>query len=129
MSYKAIIFDLYSTLVGNFSRKTYDHVQVKMAKTLNVEFQKYWQIKGETIKDRSLGNLTVEENIAEIGRRLGVKVDSTQIQKIIALEHEFTKNSLIPELQVLESLDQLKRGGLLLGLITNCNPTVPLYFP
>lgn len=106
MPYKAIIFDLYGTLVGNFSRKVYDQVQEQMAKTLGVPYPKYWQTKAETIKDRSLGNLTVEENIVEIGRRLDVKVDTTQIDKIIALGNEFTKISLIPVPEVIDRVFQ-----------------------
>ncbi|MDE0089284.1 MAG: HAD family hydrolase [Candidatus Poribacteria bacterium] len=128
MSYKAIIFDLYGTLVGNFSRKAYDKAQEQMAKILGVHTKNFWQIKAEIIKDRSLGNLSAAENIVEIGRRLNVKVDKTQIEKTLALNYEFTKNSLVPEPEVLEGLAQLKRSSLLLGLITNCNPTVPMLF-
>ncbi len=129
MSYKAIIFDLYGTLVGNFSRKAYDQVQVQMARILGVPFPKFWQIKAETIKDRSIGNLSAEENIIEICRRSNVKVDKTQIEKTLVLNYEFTKNSLVPNPEVLEGLDRIKRNNLLLGLITNCNPTVPQLFP
>lgn len=129
MPYKAIVFDLYGTLVGNFSRKKYDQVQEQMAKVLNVPYQKFWQTKAETVKDRSLGHLTVEENITEIGRRLDVKVDSAQIDKIIAFGNEFTKTSLIPEPEVIEGLAELKQCGFLIGLITNCNSSVPLFFP
>ena len=129
MPYKAIIFDLYGTLVGNFSRKVYDHVQKQMANVLGVPYPKFWQTKAETIKDRSLGNLTVEENITEIGRRLNVKVDTTQNDKIISLGNEFTKTSLIPEPEVIEGLVELKQCGFLIGLITNCNSSVPLFFP
>ena len=39
MQYKAIIFDLYGTLVPIFSRKIYDPVLVNMAKILNVPYQ------------------------------------------------------------------------------------------
>lgn len=129
MPFKAIIFDLYGTLVGNFSRKAYDQVQVQMAEILNVPYTKFWQIKAETIKDRSLGNLSAEENIVEICRRLNVKVDKTQIERTLALNYEFTKNSLVPEPEDLDGLDRLKRSGFLLGLITNCNLTVPKFFP
>lgn len=129
MPYKAIIFDLYGTLVGNFSRKVYDQVQEQMAKILGVPYPKFWQTKAETIKDRSLGNLSFEENITEIGRRLDVKVDTTQIDKIIALGNEFTKTSLIPEPEVIDGLVELKHSGFLIGLITNCNSSVPLFFP
>lgn len=128
LHYKAIIFDLYGTLVGNFSRQAYDQIQAQMANVLDVPFSKFWQIKAATIKDRSLGNLSVEENIEEIGRRLNVKVDITQIEEIVALGNEFTKTSLIPEPEVLEVLDRLKHTGFLLGLITNCNTSVPQFF-
>ena len=129
MPYKAVIFDLYGTLVGNFSRQAYDQVQVQMAKILDVPYPKFWQTMGETIKDRSLGNLSFQENIVEICCRLGVKPDKTQIEQTVALNYEFTRNSIIPEPEVLEALGLLKRNGLYIGLITNCNSNVPSTFP
>lgn len=128
MSYKAVIFDLYGTLVGNFSRQAYDHLQVQMAKILDVSYPKFWQPKGETLKDRSLGEQTLAENIKGVCRRLNVKVDKTQIAETIALHYEFTKDSLIPEPEVLKGLDRLKHNGFLLGLITNCSSSVLLLF-
>lgn len=129
MQYKAIIFDLYGTLVPIFSRKIYDPILAKMAKILNVPYQKYWKIKAETINDRSLGNISAEEHIKEIGRRLNVSVNKTQIEEISAINNEFTRNSLIPKSEVLQGLNQLKCKGYLLGLITNCNSYVPIVYP
>ena len=129
MPYKAVIFDLYGTLVENFSRRAYDQVQEEMAKILDVSYPKFWQAMGETIKDRSLGNLSPEENISEVCRRLGTKADRTQIEQIVFLKDEFTRHSIIPEPKVLEALDLLKRSGLYIGLITNCNSAVPRFFP
>ena len=129
MPYKAVIFDLYGTLVGNFSRKGYDLVQKEMAKILNVPYPKFWQTMGETLKDRSLGGYrSVEENVVEVCCRLGVETDRTQIEKTVALNYEFTRNSIIPEPEVLEALDLLKQRDLYIGLITNCNANVPLLF-
>lgn len=128
MPYKAVIFDLYGTLVGNFSRQAYDRVQVQMAEILGVPYPKFWQAMGETSNDRSLGvYLSFEENIVEVCRRLSV--NSTQIEQAVALNYEFTKDSLAPDPEVLEALDVLKRSSLHLGLITNCGPAVPLLFP
>ncbi len=129
MSYKAVIFDLYGTLVGNFSLQAYNKVQEKMAKILGVPYPKFWQAMGETIKDRSLGNLSAEENIVEVCRRLGVKVDRAQIKQTVFLKDEFTRNSIIPEPEVVEALDLLKRNNLRIGLMTNCNSAVPRFFP
>ena len=130
MPYSAIVFDLYGTLVGNFSRQAYDQVQVQMAKVLDVPYPKFWQTMGETFKDRTLGNnLSAEENIVEVCRRLGVNADKSQIQQIVDLKYEFTRDSLVPEPEVLEALNRLKRNGFHLGLITNCNSAVPVFFP
>ena len=109
MPYKAVVFDLYGTLVGNFSLKAYNKVQEEMAKILGVPYPKFWQAMGETIKDRSLGNLSPEENIVEVCRRLGTKADRTQIEQTVFLRNEFTRNSIIPEPEVLEALELLKR--------------------
>ena len=130
MPYKAVIFDLYGTLVGNFSRKGYDRVQKEMAEILNVPYPKFWQTMGETFKDRTLGsNRSFEDNIVEVCRRLNAKVDKTQIEQTVVLNYEFTRNSIIPESEVLEVLDLLKRTDFHIGLITNCNANVPLLFP
>ena len=128
MPYKAIIFDLYGTLVGNFSRKGYDRVQERMAKILDVPYPKLWQVMGETRKDRAIGNLSVEDTLLEICRRSGVNADRAHIEQAITLNREFTKNSIIPEPEVIETLAHLKQGGFHIGLITNCNANVPLLF-
>ena len=130
MSYEAIIFDLYGTLVGNFSRQAYDQVQAQMAKILDVPYPNFWHTMGETFRDRSLGiNRSFEDNIVEVCRRLNAEVDKAQIEQTVALNYEFTRNSIVPEPKVLAALGLLKRNGFRLGLITNCNANVPLLFP
>ncbi|MCG9126207.1 HAD family hydrolase [Candidatus Poribacteria bacterium] len=129
MKYKAIIFDLYGTLVPIFSRKVYDPVLVKMANILNVPYQEFWKIKTETINDRSLGFHSAEDHIKDLGLRLNVSVNKIQIEEILAISNKFTRNSLIPDPEVLQALNQLKSKGFFLGLITNCNKSVPMEYP
>ena len=129
MSYKAIIFDLYGTLVENFSSQAYDQVQEQMAKTLDIPYLKFRQVMLETINDKSSGGYyAVEDNILEICRRLSVKVNTTQIEQVVTLHYEFSESTLVIESKVLEALDTLKSDGLLLGLITNCRPPIPSAF-
>ncbi len=45
MPYKAVIFDLFGTLVENFSSQAYDQVQVQMAKILDIPFAKFRQVR------------------------------------------------------------------------------------
>ncbi|RKU35856.1 hypothetical protein C6496_16290 [Candidatus Poribacteria bacterium] len=129
MSYKAIIFDLYGTLVENFSSQAYDQVQEQMAKTLDIPYPKFRQVMLETINDKSSGGYhAVEDNIREICRRLSIKVGTTQIEQVVTLHYEFSESTLVIESKVLEALKTLKGDGLLLGLITNCRPPIPSAF-
>lgn len=129
MPYKAVVFDLYGTLVDNFSSQAYDQVQVQMAKVLNIPYPKFRQVMLETINDKSSGGYyAVEDNILEICRRLSIKVNTPQIEQAVTLHYEFSESTLIIEPKVLEALDTLKNDGLLLGLITNCRPPIPSAF-
>ncbi|MXV74614.1 HAD family hydrolase [Candidatus Poribacteria bacterium] len=129
MPYKAVIFDLYGTLVDNFSSQAYDQVQEQMAKTLDIPYPKFRQVMLETINDKSAGGYhAVEDNILEICRRLSIKVNTTQIEQVVTLHYEFSESTLVIESKVLEALDTLKSDGLLLGLITNCRPPIPSAF-
>ena len=118
MPYKAVVFDLYGTLVENFSSQAYDQVQAQMAKALNIPYPKFRQVMLETINDRSLGGYhAVEENVFEICRRLSMKVGMTQIKHAVTPHYEFSKNTLVVESKVLEALDTLKSEGSLYGCL------------
>jgi len=127
MRYKAIIFDLFGTLVRSFTRQEYDQVDAQMAKTVNIPFSEFWRLVGETWNDRCLGHYdSIEDNIKDICHRFGVEVDTTQITQAANYHYGFIRNAIIPERNVLEALTLLKNQGLQLGLISNCGPEVPL---
>ena len=129
MPYKAVVFDLYGTLVDNFSSQAYDQIQEQMAKGLNIPYPKFRHVMLETINDKSSGGYyAVEDNILEICRRLSVKVNTPQIEQVVTLHYEFSESTLVIESKVLEALGTLKSDGLLLGLITNCRPPIPSAF-
>lgn len=130
MPYKAVIFDLYGTLVGNFSRRAYDTVLQQMAEVLGVPFPQFSDGLKETFNARCLGGYrTFEDNLADVCRRLTAPVDTAQIEKAGALNYEFIRRSIVPDTGVPETLRLLKSEGLEIGLISNCNGEVPRLFP
>ena len=130
MPYTAVIFDLYGTLVGSFSRRGYDRIQAEMADILGVPTETFWHAMAETLTDRTTGSYrSFKANIVEICRRLNSKAEQTQIARIVGLHHEFTKAGIVPEAAVLETLGLLNNRGFRIGLITNCNANVPKLFP
>ena len=129
MSYRAIIFDLFGTLVGNFSRRANDKVIAQLAEILNVPYPQLWQCMGETYVDRCLGRYT---GLAELARALcadlGIKIETAQLRDALQLYDAFIANALIPEQAVLAALDRLKNDSVTLGLISDCVPTVSRLF-
>ena len=130
MSYRAIIFDLFGTLVGNFSRRENDKVIAQLAEILNVPYPQFWQRMGETYVDRCLGRYAGLAELAQsLCADLGIKVETSQLSDATQLYDVFIANALIPEPAVLAALDTLKNNGVTLGLISDCVPAVSRFFP
>ena len=130
MSYRAIIFDLFGTLVGNFSRRENDKVIAQLAEILNVPYPQFWQRMGETYVDRCLGRYAGLAELAQsLCADLGIKAEASQLSDAIQLYDVFIANALIPEPAVLAALDTLKNNGVTLGLISDCVPAVSRLFP
>ena len=130
MRYKALIFDLFGTLVPSYSRRAYDQVLEKTAAVLHAPHPEFREAMKRLFYERAVGtSRSVEENLVEACRRLDRKADRSQIAQAAALRYRFTQKSLIPNAETLKALAQLKSRGRLLGMITNCASDTLKCFP
>ena len=130
MRYRAVIFDLFGTLVRSFTRQEYDQVNAQMAAAVRVPCADFWRLIGETYQDSCLGRYSsYEEIVSDVCCRAGVEAEMTHITQAARFHYEFTTNAIAPDPEVLDALDWLKKRGYQLGLISNCGPAVPLLFP
>lgn len=130
MPFRAFIFDLFGTLVNGFTRQDYDQVNAQMAAAVRVPYTEFWRLMGETYRDSCLGRYnTYEDLVADVCARAGVQTHLTQITQAAAFHFEFIAKAIVPDPEVLETLDTLKKRGPRLGLISDCAPAVPLLFP
>ena len=130
MPYRAVIFDLFGTLVNSFTRREYDKINAQMAAAVSVPYPEFWRLVGETLHDSCLGRyISFEHLISDICTRTGVHADTAKIAQAAAFHHEFIASAIVPEPEVLDALDRLKKRGYRLGLISDCAPPVPLLFP
>jgi putative hydrolase of the HAD superfamily len=127
MSYRAVVFDLYGTLVDDLPREEYREVLSRMAEMFSLsadEFVEAWQQTGAR---RTVGDFTtVEECIAHVCHALGVEVDAERIEAAVELRVGFTRAHLIPRDDAVETLTRLKSTGLKIGLISDCGLEVPM---
>ncbi len=115
---KAVVFDMFETLVTLFEGRTYFHENI--AEDLKLPKDKFKEAWHMTEKDRTRGNLTIEEGLEKALMTLGSyekeSVELTAGKRREALSDSFNN---IPENSI-ELLRKLKGKGILTGLISNC---------
>lgn len=126
MKYQAVIFDLFGTLVNNFSIQQNKSALASMATVLALpeqEFIHYWM--KETWQMRARGEFkTLRENVEYICHVLGCPVEAGQVERALQIWLAFTRHSLTPRPGVIEILKQLKALGYKTGIISDCSEEV-----
>jgi putative hydrolase of the HAD superfamily len=127
MRYDAVIFDLFGTLVDNYSHKLLARVLAEMAKALHApegEFVHLWN--GETWPLRVTGSLpTIEATLKYICQRLHIKVTQEQLQAAVQIRMTYTLQTLQPRSDTVDTLKTVKSAGYKLGLISDTSADVP----
>ena len=125
--YKAVVFDLFGTLVGDFTRREYDRVNERMAKLLGIPFDEFWQLVAETGRRYYEGDYRLfEDNLEDICRLWGCRPEANALEQAARQHYDFLRRAITSSREVLETLGKLKDMGLKTGLITDCGAGVPL---
>lgn len=129
MKYKAVIFDLYGTLVDMFPFKENECVW-EMAFQLGASQPEFAQKWFDSFNQRELGEFaTVKACIEYICRAVGVPSESSKIMKATKTLLDYTFQTLTPRAEAIETLNFLKGDGFKIGLISGCSMEVPLVWP
>ncbi|HTY81910.1 MAG TPA: HAD family hydrolase [Dehalococcoidales bacterium] len=123
MKYRAVIFDLYGTLVENFPSSKSGEVLQRMAELLGVppvEFSALWT---KAFGQRMTGaHQNFQACIQDICHTLGVNPTKAQIEKAAAIRMENTHAEVSSSIDgALEVLSYLKENGYKTGLVSNCS--------
>jgi putative hydrolase of the HAD superfamily len=128
--YDAIIFDLFGTLVDTFVMDEYNEMVGSMADKLDAvreDFLRHWV---GTFHERASGVFTsTEDNILHVAGAMQLQPSAEQIAQARVLRWEFTRRWLEPRSDAIETLKQLRRMGLKIGLISDCSCEVPGIWP
>lgn len=115
---KAVIFDMYETLVTLYENPPYFGTQIAL--DAGIEEEKFQEIWRASETDRTIGKITFEELLKKIleandcysETKMNFIVKKRVQNKEAAFEH--LHKDIIP------TLSALKKKGVLLGLISNC---------
>ena len=126
MKYKAVIFDLFGTLVDNFSLREHEEVIRRMAAVLPAPSDGFLQLWLSTFNERATGVFSnPEANIAYICNKLEVQVEDAKIKESARLRFDYEARSMTPRPDALEILHSLKSRGYKTGMITDCSGEAP----
>lgn len=127
MVYKAVIFDLFGTLVDNLRAVEYDNVLSQMAAKIGVARTEFIQCWHDSYHERMSGHFpTPESNILHICKALGVLPGTDQIRAAIQARVDYVQRALVPRKGAVETIRAIKKAGLKIGLISDCSWETPL---
>ena len=124
--YKAVIFDLFGTLVDNFSQDEYKKTLEEMASILSAPSDGFARLWLETFNQRSTGFFkSPEECIHFICRELKVEINESRLNQAGRIRFDFTLRCLNPRAEAVPVITALKASGHKIGLVSDCTSETP----
>lgn len=120
MKYKAIIFDLFETLITEWGHKKY--TKNEMCSDLGIErgaFNLYWEEKEQ---ERYIGKIDFMDSVLYVCEKCGKQIDDSTLEAII--DKRIKTKSMCFEYvnpDVFQLLSQLKSMGFKLAIVSNCS--------
>jgi putative hydrolase of the HAD superfamily len=129
MEYKAVIFDLFGTLVDDFAASV-GQTYTELAEALGVPCEQFMQPWRQTTKMRSDGTFqTVEAGIEHVCGIMGVRAGVEQMTKAVEIRLQQARRALEPRADAVATLARLKDAGCKIGLLSNCSVEIPIVWP
>jgi len=121
MKYKAVIFDLYGTLVSN--KFGSDNSLKEMAEVLSAPEKEFANIWNAGFKKRMTGEYTnFQDCVENVCRELKLPATRNQIEIAANIRFNFTRQEMLsPQTLAVETISQLKTKVQKIGLLSNCS--------
>ncbi len=130
MKYKAVIFDLFGTLVDSFTVPEYFQNLDEMAAILQVPPEGFSKIWRDSFYMRTDGShRTPEESIRFTCNQMGCTVEEERVQQAAETRLAFTLRTMAPRPGTIATIEEIKRRGYKTALISDCSPETPAVWP
>jgi putative hydrolase of the HAD superfamily len=127
MKYSAVIFDLFGTLVDNFSYQEHRDMLSEMAEAISVPSDDFIKLWIETFRERVTGVFnTPESNIIHICKEIDAYPNEENIKTACKIRREFTRKSLTPRADCESTILKLRSMDLKTALVSDCTSEVPV---
>jgi len=123
---EAVVFDLFGTLVPEFSKSDFFESVRDMAHVLGADRDRFEDAWRQTAEARQTGLFaTVEDNVRHICGALGVDPSDDALATALDLRLQLYRTWFHPRRGALETLTELKSRDYPIGLVSMCAPDAP----
>lgn len=130
MGIKAVVFDLFGTLIDNFVREEYQENLHQMAQLMEISPEAFSTGWKEIYRDRLLGFCRSPRGCVErICRNLNVSPPVDAVTRACQLRFDYVRQSLVPRPDTLPTLKALREMGMKIGLLSDCSSEIPEIWP
>lgn len=119
MKYRAVIFDLWQTLVP-WPTESAREMYAQLAETWGADPETFHEVWIRGRREREIG--PIEPHLRSIAQELGLTGD---LEAVMAMRRDWTFKSLVPRDDAVPTLQELRRRGHRLGMISACSQDVP----
>jgi putative hydrolase of the HAD superfamily len=127
---KAVVFDLFGTLVDSLSRTEFDQVLGEMADAIRAPREDFLTVWNASYTERALGkHKSIAASVEMIAKRLGLSPTPGEVDEAVRIRTEFSRRAMKPRADAVETLQKLREMGLKIGLITDCSLEIPILWP
>jgi putative hydrolase of the HAD superfamily len=125
--FKAVIFDLFGTLIDDFASSGGARHVEQMAAALQVPYEPFMQLWSQTLEMRIVGEFqTVEANLSYVCGKLNVRPGAAEIAQAVDIRMRHMRRVLQPTPGAIDTLAQLRQRQFAIGLISNASIEIPL---
>jgi len=127
MKFKAVIFDLFGTLVNDFGSSGAAIHMRDMASALGIPHEPFAQLWAQTINMRIDGAFdSVVANIKHVCDAMNADPRPEQIAAAVEIRMHYVRQALQPKSNAIDTLARLKTRAYRTGLLSNCSIEIPL---
>ena len=127
MKIKAVIFDLFGTLIDSFNSQEYKQILSEMASLLALPEDSFYDLWTGSFNQRALGVFkTIEESFKFISNQLDKPINVSGIEQAVRIRLNYSKKTLVPRNDAIMTLKHLRKIGFKIGLISDCTYEIPL---
>ncbi|MGC4086823.1 MAG: HAD-IA family hydrolase [Polyangiaceae bacterium] len=127
MTLRAVVYDLFGTLVPKWSSELARAALRRISSVLGVDHEEFTRAWQQTDVCREVGRVSVEHGFEVAAQSCSV-TDRQRVDEAIAIWLALVRDRLTPRESVAGVLAACRERGLRVGLLSDCNDDVPRVF-